>query len=40
MNQLKTREGTTILGAAVIDDVVVIIALAFLIERNLVIHFS
>ena len=30
MNQLKTREGTTILGAAVIDDVVVIIALAFL----------
>lgn len=30
MNQLKTREGATILGAAVIDDVVVIIALAFL----------
>lgn len=30
MNQIKTREGTTILGAAVIDDVVVIIALAFL----------
>ncbi|WP_409300218.1 cation:proton antiporter [Peribacillus sp. SCS-155] len=30
MNQLQTREGTTILGAAVIDDVVVIIALAFL----------
>lgn len=30
MNQLKTREGTTILGAAVIDDVAVIIALAFL----------
>lgn len=30
MNQLKTREGTTILGAAVIDDIVVIIALAFL----------
>ncbi|WML48904.1 cation:proton antiporter [Neobacillus sp. PS3-34] len=30
MNQLKTREGTTILGAAVIDDVLVIIALAFL----------
>ena len=30
MNQLKTREGTTILGAAVIDDVVVVIALAFL----------
>ncbi|MBT2739969.1 cation:proton antiporter [Bacillus sp. ISL-77] len=30
MGQLKTREGTTILGAAVIDDVVVVIALAFL----------
>jgi monovalent cation:proton antiporter-2 (CPA2) family protein len=30
MNQLKSREGTTILGAAVIDDIVVIIALAFL----------
>ncbi|MBT2695865.1 cation:proton antiporter [Bacillus sp. ISL-40] len=30
MNRLKTSEGTTILGAAVIDDVVVIIALAFL----------
>jgi monovalent cation:proton antiporter-2 (CPA2) family protein len=30
MNQLKTPAGTTILGAAVIDDVVVIIALAFL----------
>lgn len=30
MNQLKTREGTTILGAAVIDDIVVVIALAFL----------
>jgi monovalent cation:proton antiporter-2 (CPA2) family protein len=30
MNQLKTREGMTILGAAVIDDVVVVIALAFL----------
>lgn len=30
MNQLQTREGNTILGAAVIDDVVVIIALAFL----------
>lgn len=30
MNKLKTPEGTTILGAAVIDDVVVIIALAFL----------
>ncbi|MBY0124286.1 cation:proton antiporter [Bacillus sp. S/N-304-OC-R1] len=30
MNQLKTPEGTSILGAAVIDDVVVMIALAFL----------
>ncbi|MFJ7977166.1 cation:proton antiporter [Peribacillus sp. NPDC096379] len=30
MKQLKTPEGTAILGAAVIDDVVVIIALAFL----------
>jgi monovalent cation:proton antiporter-2 (CPA2) family protein len=30
MDHLKTPEGTTILGAAVIDDVVVIIALAFL----------
>ncbi|EIT86010.1 Na(+)/H(+)-K(+) antiporter [Fictibacillus macauensis ZFHKF-1] len=30
MNALKTPEGATILGAAVIDDVVVIIALAFL----------
>lgn len=30
MNQLKSREGATILGALVIDDVVVIIALAFL----------
>lgn len=30
MNQLKTREGTTILGAAVLDDVVVMIILAFL----------
>ncbi|GAA3322667.1 hypothetical protein GCM10020331_043450 [Ectobacillus funiculus] len=29
MNRLKSREGATILGAAVIDDVVVIIALAF-----------
>lgn len=29
MNQLKTPEGTTILGAAVIDDVVVMIILAF-----------
>lgn len=30
MNQLKTPEGTTILGAAVIDDVVVMVILAFL----------
>lgn len=30
MNQLKSKEGATILGAAVIDDVLVIIALAFL----------
>jgi len=30
LNQLQTREGMTIMGAAVIDDVVVIIALAFL----------
>lgn len=30
MNKLKSREGATILGAAVIDDVVVILALAFL----------
>lgn len=30
MNHLKTREGTTILGAAVLDDVVVMIILAFL----------
>ncbi|MEK6452761.1 cation:proton antiporter [Caldifermentibacillus hisashii] len=30
LNQLKTPEGTTILGAAVIDDVVVMIILAFL----------
>jgi monovalent cation:proton antiporter-2 (CPA2) family protein len=30
MNQLKTPEGTTILGAAVLDDVVVMIILAFL----------
>jgi Kef-type K+ transport system membrane component KefB len=30
MNYLKSPEGTTILGAAVLDDVVVIIALAFL----------
>ncbi len=30
MNKLKSREGTTILGAAVIDDVVMMIILAFL----------
>lgn len=30
LNKLQSREGATILGAAVIDDVVVIIALAFL----------
>lgn len=30
MNQLKSREGATILGAAVIDDILVILALAFL----------
>jgi Kef-type K+ transport system membrane component KefB len=30
LNIMKSREGTTILGAAVIDDVVVIVALAFL----------
>jgi monovalent cation:proton antiporter-2 (CPA2) family protein len=30
MNQLQSREGTTILGAAVIDDIVVMIILAFL----------
>ncbi len=30
LNKLQSREGTTILGAAVIDDVIVIIALAFL----------
>lgn len=30
MDQLNSREGTTILGAAVIDDVIVIVALAFL----------
>ncbi|MGC5328638.1 cation:proton antiporter [Brevibacillus sp. SYSU BS000544] len=34
MNQLKTREGATILGAAVIDDVVVILALAFLMSLS------
>lgn len=30
MNQLKSKEGSAILGAAVIDDILVIIALAFL----------
>lgn len=30
MNKLKSREGATILGAAVIDDILVILALAFL----------
>ncbi|MGZ4160349.1 MAG: cation:proton antiporter, partial [Neobacillus sp.] len=30
LNKMKSREGLTILGAAVIDDVVVIVALAFL----------
>ncbi|MEH7502043.1 cation:proton antiporter [Neobacillus drentensis] len=30
LNKIKSKEGTTILGAAVIDDVLVIIALAFL----------
>lgn len=30
LNKLKSREGATILGAAVIDDVLVIVALAFL----------
>ncbi len=29
MGRLKSREGTTILGAAVIDDILVVIALAF-----------
>ena len=32
LNKLKTKEGAAILGAAVIDDVVVIIALAFLLS--------
>ncbi len=32
MNHLKTPEGTTILGAAIIDDVVVMIIMAFLIS--------
>jgi len=30
MNKLKTKEGATILGAAVIDDILIMIALAFL----------
>lgn len=34
MGQLKSREGTTILGAAVIDDVLVIVALAFLMSLS------
>ncbi|KAB2338213.1 cation:proton antiporter [Cytobacillus depressus] len=34
MNQLQSREGSTILGAAVIDDVVVILALAFLMSLS------
>lgn len=34
MNQLKTREGATILGAAVIDDVAVILALAILMSLS------
>ncbi|WP_456363610.1 cation:proton antiporter [Priestia aryabhattai] len=34
MGKMKTREGTTILGAAVIDDVVVIVALAFLMSLS------
>ncbi|WP_286133835.1 cation:proton antiporter [Bacillus sp. AFS053548] len=32
MNKLKTREGATVLGAAVIDDILFIIALAFLLS--------
>lgn len=32
MNQLSTREGTTILGAAVVDDVLVVIMLAFMLS--------
>ncbi|MEE6451627.1 cation:proton antiporter [Gottfriedia acidiceleris] len=32
MNKLKTREGATVMGAAVIDDILVIIALAFLLS--------
>ena len=34
MGQLKTKEGATILGAAVIDDVLVIIALAFVMSLS------
>ena len=34
LNKLKTKEGAAILGAAVIDDVVVIIALAFLLSLS------
>jgi len=34
MNHLKTPEGTTILGAAIIDDVVVMIIMAFLIRKK------
>ncbi|PGS48716.1 cation:proton antiporter [Bacillus sp. AFS041924] len=34
MNKLKTREGATVLGAAVIDDILVIIALAFLLSMT------
>lgn len=34
MGKLKSREGTTILGAAVIDDVLVIIALAFVMSLS------
>ncbi|WP_058302726.1 cation:proton antiporter [Gorillibacterium timonense] len=34
LGQLKTREGATIMGAAVIDDVLVIIALAFLMSLS------
>ena len=30
LNKMQSKEGTTILGAAVIDDVLVIVALAFL----------
>ncbi|MDK8181185.1 cation:proton antiporter [Paenibacillus sp. UMB4589-SE434] len=32
MNQLSSREGTTILGAAVVDDVLVVILLAFMLS--------